>query len=68
MLRDHAPSKGRCSIDTKKTATIDTPDAFKDEIKGVTIEVPPLARGPGREAPAGLVHLHYEHGGALNSK
>jgi hypothetical protein len=64
VLRDHALFQKPLPIDIKKTATIDTPDAFKGEVKGVTIEVLPLARDPKARHPPGWCTYTYEHGGA----
>ncbi|HKA06915.1 MAG TPA: hypothetical protein VKD71_06625 [Gemmataceae bacterium] len=64
MLRDHVLFQKPLPIDIKKTTAVDTPEAFRDEIKSAKIEVLPLARDTkGRLAPGWCTYT-YEHDGA----
>ena len=53
MLRDHALFHKPLPIDLKKTTAIDTPEAFRNEIKAVKVDVLPLARDPTAKLPPG---------------
>jgi hypothetical protein len=64
VLRDHPLFQKPLPIDIKNTTTIDTPDAFKDEIKAAKIEVLSLARDPKAKLSPGWCTYTYEHSGA----
>ncbi len=64
MLRDHELFHKPLPIDIKKTTTVETPDAFKDEIKAAKIEVLPLAHNAKAKLSPGWCTYTYEHDGA----
>jgi hypothetical protein len=64
VLRDHELFQKPLAIDIKKTTTINTPEAFKDEINDARIEVLPLARDPKANFTPGWCTYTYEHTGA----
>jgi hypothetical protein len=64
VLRDHELFHKPLPIDIKKTTTVDTPDAFKDEIKAAKIDVLSLAHDAKAKLSPGWCTYTYEHDGA----
>ena len=63
MLRDHALFHTPLPVDLKKSTAIDTPDAFRGEVKAPKIDVLPLAKDPQAKHPPGWCTYTYEHEG-----
>lgn len=64
MLRDHALFHAPLPIDVKKTTAVETPEAFRGEIKAAKIDVLPLARDAKAQHSPGWCTYTYEHDGA----